>query len=587
MTAIRTETTDVLIVGAGPSGLVAALLLARSNVRSVIVERNTETSEHPKAHELNARSIEILREIGITEDNLAAEASPLEDASRILFCRTINEELGRIDLLADPARRRKYEEHLRQTVPYLNLSQSEFEKILVARAQQCPLIDLRFGHQWVSCEAAGDHVINAIDSKSAYTIASRYLLGCDGASSRVRQAAGIAMEGPAEIQTFVNAFFTANLRDRVRTPAKLYWILHPEYAGAFIAHHMERRWVYAVPVEQPWERPEDFTKDAMRARIAGALGFNAPDVQMHSLSTWRMTAQVAERYRRGRVFLLGDAAHRFPPTGGLGMNTGIGDAHNLCWKLALVLGGRAGDGLLDTYERERRPVAQKNCAESHTNFENMFDVVRAFGIDPAGMKLLARLMASAPVRALPSRMRAAVKHAATRPVYWLVGRALRAGKRRTRVAAAIAQQTNHFDRLGLDIGYVYGEGALLADGSPRVTPANDVADFVPTTMPGARLPHRWIASATGRRSTHDDLAYTHFTLIAPMCPAIGAHDAIRFVDSAGYPPDLFPPDQALLVRPDGHVAWRGPVGAFNETILDAILCASEARRSEKASMVNH
>lgn len=570
MTDIRTVSTDVLIVGAGPSGLVAALLLARWKVRSIVVERNAETSDHPKAHELNARSIEILREVGITEQELAAEASPLEDASRVLFCRTINEELGRIDLLTDPARRRKYEENLQQTLPYLNLSQSEFEKILVVHARQCPLIDLRFGHKWVSGENADEHVTSVVESGAAYAIESRYLFGCDGASSRVRQAAGIAMEGPAEIQTFVNAFITTNLRSRVRTPAKLYWIMHPEYAGAFIAHHMEKRWVYAVPVEQPWERPEDFTKDVMRARIAGALGFDVPDVQVHSLSTWRMTAQVAERYRRGRVLLLGDAAHRFPPTGGLGMNTGIADAHNLAWKIGLVLAGGAGEALLDTYERERRPIAQKNCAESHTNFEKMFDVIRALGIDPNGMKLLARLMGSRPMRALPSRLRAMVKRMVTRPVYWFIGRVLRAGARRERVAAAIAQQTNHFDRLGLDIGYVYGEGAFVSDGSSHAAPANDVADFIPTTMPGARLPHRWVTTATGRRSVHDDLSYTRFSLLT-VRHSVHDDPAIHVVDTSHYPPDLFPPDRALLVRPDGHVAWRGASEACDDATLRAIV----------------
>ncbi len=581
MTSGRTEATDVLIAGAGPSGLVTALLLARWNVRSIVVERNTETIDHPKAHEINARSIEILRDAGIAEQELAAEASPLEDASRVLFCRTINEELGRIDLLADPARRRKYEENLRQTLPYLNLSQSEFEKILVAHARQCPLIDLRFGHKWASYESASTYVSSVVESDAPYTIQSQYLLGCDGASSRVRQAAGIAMDGPAEIQTFVNAFFNANLRDRVRTPAKLYWIMHPEYAGAFIAHHMEKRWVYAVPVEQPWEQPEDFTKDVMRARIAGALGFDAPDVQVHSLSTWRMTAQVAERYRRGRVFLLGDAAHRFPPTGGLGMNTGIGDAHNLAWKLGLVLAGGAGDALLDTYEHERRPVAQKNCAESHTNFEKMFDVIRALGIDPGGMKHLARLM-----RALPARLRGIAKRAVTRPVYWLIGRALRPGARRERVAAAIAEQTNHFDRLGLDIGYVYSEGALLSDGSAHAAPLNDVAEYIPSTMPGARLPHRWIVTANGRRAVHDDLCYTRFSLLTTKHHSgVDKSSTIHVVDSSEYPPGLFPPDQVLLVRPDGHIAWRGTSSVCDDETLKAILDAATAQ-SARSETIN-
>jgi len=583
MSAARIETTGVLIVGAGPSGLVAALLLARLNVRSIVVERKAGTDEHPKAHELNARSIEILHDAGITAEELAVEASPMLDASRILFCRTINEEFDRIDLIADPARKRKYDEHLQQELPYLNLSQSELEKILVAHARRSPLIELHFGHRWQSMEPRIDGVLSTIAADAEYRIESRYVLGCDGASSPVRKAVGIEMEGPAEIQSFVNAFFTINLRDRVKVPAKLYWILHPEYAGAFIAHHMEKRWVYAVPIRQPWEKPEDFTPERMRERIQGALGFAAPDVEIMSLNTWRMTAQVARAYRAGRVLLVGDAAHRFPPTGGLGMNTGIADAHNLCWKLALVLSGRAGDELLESYESERRPVAQRNCTESLANFDKIFEVFSALGVDPRRGDDLARLMASWPVRHLPHGLRRRILRAITRPVYWLEGRALGPGASRDRVAAAIARQINHFDRLGLDIGYVYRAGSLVSDGGVEPQPENDVAEYVPTTTPGARLPHRWVGRDHSRTSTLGYCDYSRFTLFARRSHLrdtgyAGSSD-LAFVDTSDFPGDFFPPDQVLLVRPDGHVAWRTQTTrSINDQMEDVMTSILSLRR---------
>lgn len=574
--AIPSTETDVLIVGGGPSGLVSALLLAKVGVRTIVLERNRRTDAHPKAHELNARSMEILREVGILEDELAMEASPIEDASRILFCRTINEEIGRIDLLDDPARKDKYDTHLRQTLPYLNLSQSELENVLVAHVEANPLIELHFSACWESFEEVPDGV------KSRATIAghdcvvhSKYLLGCDGASSRVRRAMGIAMEGPQAIQSFVNAYFQLNLREKVSNSAKLYWILHPEFAGTLVAHHMEKRWVYAVPVQEPWEKSEDFTVELMKERIQGALGFRLPDLEISSLSTWHMTAQVAESYRCGRAFLVGDAAHRFPPTGGLGMNTGIGDAHNLCWKLAMVLRGTGGEPLLDTYESERRPIAQKNCGESHENFEKIFEVIEAVGLDMRGIGLLARLMNSPPVRWMPERVRHAIRRAVTYPARRIVGRALRDGPQRARVASAIANQVNHFDRLGLDIGYVYESGALIGDGRERLLPDDVVSQYLPITNPGARLPHAWIESDGEVISTHDALSFSRFTLLVPegRLENVVSSEALQVVEMDGFPSSIFSTDYVLLVRPDGHIAWRYGVDELNtESLASAMNC---------------
>lgn len=563
--SLQRDTCDVLISGAGPAGLVSALLLARLGIRSVIIERNAITDEHPKAHELNARSVEILRAIGITEEDLSREASPLEDGSRILFCRTINEEFGRIDLLEDPERKAKYEEHLRQSLPYFNISQSEFEKVLVARAEASELIDLRFRHQWecLVCngsETAVSKILNNADNES-YEVEASYVLACDGAGSPIRRALGIEVDGPAELASFVNAYFKYNLRDHVATPAKLYWITHPKYAGSFIAHHIEKRWVYVVPFYRKWEKLEDFTPEFFKERIQGALGLELPDLEIESISNWRMTAQVAKSYSDGRVYLVGDAAHRFPPTGGLGMNTGISDAHNLVWKLASVLKGQSHAALLDTYESERRPVAITNCDESRENSENIMEVFTLLGLDLDGMEKLARAKASLALRILPQKLRDKLISLALNLADKKLCRVFSNPELKKRADAVVRRQIGHFDRLGLDIGYTYETGALIDDGTPIDIAENSVSDYVPSIRPGARLPHYWVETAEGLKSTHDFVAYDRYTLFTDTIPDSELRNAvdatIRRVDTStwnGLPEGW---TDSILVRPDGHVAWRG------------------------------
>lgn len=572
--------TQVLIIGAGPSGMVSALCLAKLGVFSIIVERNAGISEHPKAHELNTRSIEILEALGVSSEDLIKEAAPFSDGARILFCQTVNEEYGRIDLYADESRRAKYEQHLKSKTPYLNLSQTELEKILLRRVAESPLIELLFQHQWQSLIQDETGVKSDIFDRrkeTTSTIQSQYVLAADGAGSRCRKFVDIPFIGPDKIQDFVSAYFENNLRDHIQIPAKLFWVLNPEAAGTFIAHHIEKRWVYMLPVYLAYEKKESFTKEFLAARIKKALGDESIDIEVKSISYWSMSAQVAQTFRKNRALLVGDAAHRFPPTGGLGMNTGIADAHNIAWKLQAVIRGLADEKLLDTYEQERKPIAEQNTEESLYNYHKILEVIEAFGLERDGLEKLAKFKNTAPAKWLPSAWVNKLIAFDTKTIRKRMDKFHTNPALKEKILSTIGDQVAHFDRIGLDIGYVYEQGAIIPDGTDLVFPADKVTQYIPSTRPGARFPHVNFQKNTSPTSSHDLLDYRLYTLLLrekgetwetalKQCPiAIQQKIKVIRLDQLGLSEIVFKQlislcaiDEtgALLIRPDGHVAYR-------------------------------
>ena len=536
----------MLVVGAGPTGLVASLLLERQGVETLLVERRDGAQGAPAAHVVNARSFEICRAAGVDAAAIRAAAKPPEDAGYAYWVTRLGGEvIGRLPFECQG------EDQLDLTpTPLRNLSQNRFEPILadaLGKAGREP----RFGMQWEGSEADGASVVSRVRdlaSDVVHEVRSRYVVGADGAASRVRKSLGIEVVGPDRIQSFVMVHFRAVLRGIPEVPpGVLFFVCDPEAGGgAFVIHDLDSEAVFMHPFDPDAESPDDYDAARCEALVRGALAQDDLPLEVATIGSWTMTAQVAERYRAGRLFLAGDAAHRFPPTGGLGLNSGVQDAHNLAWKLAMVLDGLAPESLLDSYERERRPIARQNADQSLKNALKMVQVSQALGVTDLGAESAARL------RAVLSDPEA-----------------------RAKAADAVADQAEHFDMPGLQLGFGYAEGALVRDDEPVPEIAPRV--FTPSGRPGSRLPHVWLGDPEDDVSLLDRIPLDAFALVTGP-DAGGWREAAAAIEGLRVVPlsreratglDVWlqragiAADGALLVRPDQHVAWRARGASAN------------------------
>lgn len=548
----------VLIVGAGPVGLSAGLFLERLGIGHRIIERRAGTQRAPAAHVVNARTFEIWRQMGADMEAIRAATKDPADAGYVYWVSKLGGDvIGRL-----PYERQGDDVLALTPTPLRNLSQHHLEPILLDSLRQAGASAPHYGHQWESAEQDGEgvtSVVRNLDTSETYEVHSRYLLAADGAGSRVRKSLGIQAIGPERLQSFVMIHFEANLRPLVQDcPGVLYWICDAEAGGTFVAHDIDREWVYMHAWDPDRESRDDYTEEKCAALVRKAMARPNVELKIRTISDWMMTAQVAEHYGRGRIFLIGDSAHRFPPTGGMGLNTGVQDAHNLAWKIAAVEAGWGAASLLDTYEIERRPVAQNNADQSLANALRMIEVPQALGITDRSEQSNARMQA---VLADPQ------------------------GRRR--VAEAIENQAEHFDMLGLQLGFSYDAGALVEDGTPKRVAENPVRQVVPSSRPGARLPHGWVERDGRKMSTLDLVQPDRFTLLigtggaawegasrqldVPIEVVRIGSDVVDLGDWWGSVAQMTP-SGALLVRPDQHVAFRsiGAVADANSTLQQAI-----------------
>lgn len=530
---MRQLEVPALVVGAGPVGLTAAALLAHDGRRSLVVERRDGPRRQPAAHAVNARTLEIFRQTGFDMAAIDAIAIDPADAGHVNWVTTLAGRLiGRL-----PYERQGPEMLEITPTPLRNISQHRLEPLLSSEVAALSGVDLRYRTEWLSSEQdrhGVTSVLRDLDDGTTLEVRSRYLLAADGASSRVRASLGIEMEGPARLESFVMVHFRADLRAFVADrPGVLHFVMDPTVSGCLVAHDIDREWVYMFGFDPDHESLDDFDTHRTAGLVRAAIGDLDVDVEILDTATWHMSAQVATSMRDRRIFLLGDAAHRFPPTGGLGLNTGVADAQGLVWKLAAVEDGWADPSILDTYGAERRPIAESNCEQSVTNAMKLFGLVEALGLGAGSTSedLLAVLADPANDAAITDAIRA---------------------------------QTTHFDMVGLQLGYCYADGALVRSGDAP-PPITDPSQFTSAAVVGGRLPHAWLADG---RSTLDLIPTSGLTLIS-----FGGHDAwaaaahavgprlhhvrltARDAPSSEWLDHHTTGDAALLVRPDQHIAW--------------------------------
>ncbi len=568
----------VLIVGGGGAGLTSSILLSRLGVRSLLVSRFAETSRMPKAHILNQRSMEIFADAGVAPA-IFARSTPLENfkgfgwysglggsgpkdghGRRLAFAEAWGGGYADPDYIAA------------SPCPTANLPLIRLEPILKEHAEQREEAMVRFNHELIELNQDADGVTAIIldrASGSTYTVRSSYLLGADGGRTVANQI-GIKMGGAAKMRKMVMIHMSADLSKYFDDPeVEFRFVFNPEHPehlhfGVVLVAMGPDNWgnrseEWSVTMSFHPDDPEPADLDIIRW-LRETLGLSDFNPTIHHKADWWMETVLADEFRAGRVFLLGDAAHRHPPTGGLGLNSAIQDAYNLCWKIAAVLAGRAGDGLLDTYETERRAVDAANIETAVGAAKNLQNMSSALGVSPE---------------------RSVEENRAALRLFWedLPG----AAERRQAFSTYLGQRTLEYRQHNTDFGYTYDSPAIVSDGSPAPIPLDPVRLYEPSTRPGAPLPHAWVLRAGERLPLRSLIHDGHFALIAGEKGDAWTRAAERLAGERGIPirsgrvgvdeGDLIDirlawlknrqitPTGAVLVRPDGFISFRAIGGS--------------------------
>lgn len=556
--------TDVFIVGTGPTGATAALALASYGVRTTMISQWSWLANTPRAHITNLRAVEVLRDLGI-EEEATRDAVPWELMGDTLFTTSLaGPEVARIQTWGTGDQfSGEYRKHSPCTM--LDLPQTKLEPILVKNAAERGarvLFSTRYlGH------TQDDHgvTVRLLDRTSGqeYSLRARYLIGADGAKSRIAEEIGLELIGHTGRQGTVYTHFRADLSKYVtHRPAILHWIMNPAASfgeigmGTMRAINPWNEWIAGWGFDPAGPEP-DLSEEHVLTQIRTLVGDPGLEVELMGTSTWYVNQQYATTLSKGRVFCGGDAVHRHPPSSGLGSNTCLQDAFNLAWKLAYAIKGWAGPELLESYSAERAPIAKQIVARANQSRRDYAAVRACFPTEAEdgtqSLELgLSRLYAPTP----------------------------EGEKLREQLSAALHLKNEEFNALGLEADHRYRSPAVIPDPDnppSEQEPAHQgeaITEARPTTCPGAKIPHSWLVGPDGRRtSTLDVVGKGRFTLVTGASGTAWEEavetldlpflDILRIDGGDIRDPYRYWAQQreiaeagALLVRPDGVIAWR-------------------------------
>lgn len=558
-------TTDVLIIGTGPAGSATAALLSTYGVENMVINRYRWLANTPRAHITNQRAMEVIRDLGReVEDEVYIYGTGQDLMGENVFCTSLaGEEIGRLKTWGTHPLSRA--EHQLSSPSLMNDCPQTFMEPILFKTACSRGTQARMSTEYVSHVQDADGVTTTCRDRltgKEFTVRSKFLVGADGGNSMVAQHIGLPFEGKMGVAGSMNIIFKADLTRYVaHRPSVLYWVLQPGSNVGGIGMGLVR-------MVRPWNEwlinwGYDINEGVAHVDKAYAEGvardlIGDPDIEIEitSVSTWTVNNCYAARAHKGRVFCMGDAIHRHPPSNGLGSNTSIQDSFNLAWKLAMVVRGQAGPGLLDTYSDERAPVAKQIVTRANQSIEEFGPIFGALGlldsIDPVKMQ---------------QNMDARCDDTDE------------AEKQRDAIRKAIAFKVYEFDAHGVEMNQRYRSDAIVTDGQPEPAFAKDAElHYQPTTWPGARLPHVWVFGADGRKVSTLDLAGKGRFAVLTGIGGQGWIEAARTVggdlgiDIACH--TIGPRQQwqdftgdwarasevrdsgVVLVRPDHHVAWR-------------------------------